>query len=84
MIKLFFYLHLKFLMKKYNLTPRARKQNPDEDFGISAQALLEQGGDFFSSLRYDTETNANESEKENVSDGDADADGEKNNEDDQN
>ena len=63
-------------MKKYNLTPRGRKQQADEDYGISAEALLEQqGGDFFSSLRYDMETNSNESEKENVSDG------EKNNDD---
>ena len=37
-------------MKKYNLAPRNRKQNSEEDFGISAQQLMEGGGDFFSSI----------------------------------
>ena len=38
-------------MKKYNLIPKTKKQNSEEEFGISSEGG---GGDFFSSLNYNT------------------------------
>ena len=43
-------MQLQFLMKKYNLAPKAKKQSSEDDFGISAIQLSQQG-DFFSALR---------------------------------
>ncbi len=30
-----------FLMKKYNLTPRKKAQEDEEDYGISAQQMMQ-------------------------------------------
>ena len=45
-----FFALFQFLMKKYNLAPKAKKQSSEDDYGISAIQMGQQG-DFFSSLR---------------------------------